>query len=157
VKANGSFRALGAFAALVVGAAVVPLTALSGCGEEGKAIGDACEDIPLFQLVYDEDAKAWVRVDMDGEPLSAEDNARIDEETSRGRDGGARCITPVGTAVSSTAGGAPGTGGTSGTGGASASGGASQTGGASASGGASNDTDAGTDGGAADGGTPDGG
>jgi hypothetical protein len=111
------------------------------CGEEGKAVGDACQDVPLYRLVYDGDAKAWVRVAPDGGALSAEDNARIDEEQNRDA---SRCLTPLGTAISNSAGAPGSTGGRSGeSGGTSATGGETSSGGSGTGGSTSGGTDGG--------------
>ena len=65
------------------------------CGEDGQPVA-GCPKLPLYRLVDEGtmDNPKWVAVLPDGGPLSAGDQARLTAAEN------AKCITPLGTAVS---------------------------------------------------------
>ena len=106
---------------VLFGAALLVGAAIAACGEEGQDIGDnQCAPLPLYTWTYDPGTKQWTLVAVGGGPVST---ANIDQDESDLPTRSGRCTTPVGSALSLNAGGAPastgGTGGKSGTGGTS--------------------------------------
>ena len=72
--------------------------ALGACGPDGRSIGDACPDLPLYQWVYDGGAKMWTRVHREGDagrPLTSDELATIAKAEQN-------CITPPGNATTLT-------------------------------------------------------
>ena len=75
-------------------AATIPL-AVVACGPDGRSLGDACPDLPLYQWQYDAGAKAWTRVHLEGDggrPLTSAELQAIAEAEQH-------CITPAGNAT----------------------------------------------------------
>jgi len=69
--------------------------ALVACGPDGRSVGDACPDVPLYKWEYDGSAKAWTRVHWEGDagrPLTSDElEASAQAET--------HCITSPGHAT----------------------------------------------------------
>ena len=69
--------------------------ALFGCGPDGRSIGDACPDLPLYQWEYEGGAKVWTRVHLEGDasrPLTSDELAAIAAADQH-------CTTPAGKAT----------------------------------------------------------
>jgi hypothetical protein len=70
--------------------------AVAACGPDGRSIGDACPDLPLYQWQYDAGVKAWTRIHLEGDggrPLTGDELAAIAEAEQK------HCITPPGNAT----------------------------------------------------------
>ena len=71
------------------------LLAVSACGPDGRSVGDACPDLPLYQWEYDGSVKAWARIHREGDagrPLTIDELAAIAKAEQQ-------CITPGGNAT----------------------------------------------------------
>ncbi len=69
--------------------------AVSACGPEGRSMGDACPDLPLYQWEYDGSVKVWTRIHFEGDagrPLTIDQLAAIEKAQQH-------CITPPGNAT----------------------------------------------------------
>lgn len=72
--------------------------AVSACGPDGRSIGDACPDLPLYQWEYDGSVKEWTRIHREGDagrPLTSDELAAIAKAEQH-------CITPAGKATTLT-------------------------------------------------------
>ena len=74
----------------------------AACSEEPRSVAGSCEDVPLYRNVYDAKTDTWIRISVDGGPLTAEENERLESELNKT---GPRCLTPVGTGTSQSSGG----------------------------------------------------
>jgi hypothetical protein len=73
--------------------------ALGACGPDGRSIGDACADLPLYQWEYDGSVKMWTRIHLQGDasrPLTDDELAAIAQAEKQ------HCITAPGNATTLT-------------------------------------------------------
>jgi hypothetical protein len=55
--------------------------AATACGPEGRSLGDACPNLPLYRFEFDKNTGTWKRLPPSsregGDPLGASDLAKI--------------------------------------------------------------------------------